>query len=298
MIQNNLSPLPWYDDISRQNHRKSYVQKVYPLITPMGYILPFHLSRKTRAAEISYVRLWQLDGTYTDITQAMKDSGLRVEKYEAQGFDVIYYTGKVPASASFKQGSFYLSMSDGTETWYSEVFNITPFYDDALTVEWWDDEPLLYTGSLIPYGQYRNKIYLCAELSRPEYEYEESGETRDGFFFPDKIVSEKIYKFVVPAPEFLCDAMRTIKLSDHIIIKSKGGEYNCDTFLMTPKWNDNADLASVECEFKVDTVIKKIGLSAAMNRLGGSFDKSYSTDFDIENKQYGNIRTTKKCYQG
>ena len=54
--------------------------------------------------------------------------------------------------------------------------------------------------------------------------------------------------------------MRFIRMSDHIrIVDGYGREYLPDTFLITPKWEVQGDLASVEIEFQTATVAKKIG---------------------------------------
>ena len=76
----------------------------------------------------------------------------------------------------------------------------------------------------------------------------------------DTIVSEKKYKFTFLASEYLCDVMRFIRMSDVIKITDKYGRvYLCDTFLMTPKWETQGNLASVEVEFQTNTVAKRIG---------------------------------------
>ena len=44
LVNNNLSPLPFYDDISMQNHRKDYAfGNIYPLITYKNMLLPFQV---------------------------------------------------------------------------------------------------------------------------------------------------------------------------------------------------------------------------------------------------------------
>ena len=41
-INNNISPLPFYDDISLQNHRKDYTfGQIYPLVVYRNMLLPF-----------------------------------------------------------------------------------------------------------------------------------------------------------------------------------------------------------------------------------------------------------------
>ena len=60
--------------------------------------------------------------------------------------------------------------------------------------------------------------------------------------------------------------MRFIRMADSIVITDKYGRtYNCDTFLMTPKWETQGNLASVEVEFQTNTVAKRIGRAYTSN---------------------------------
>jgi hypothetical protein len=72
--------------------------------------------------------------------------------------------------------------------------------------------------------------------------------------------------------------MRLIRLSDHISIRDSFGRlYKCDTFLFTPKWETQGDLASVEIEFQTNTVIKKLG-----SVFRGDFNNDFNNDFNIK----------------
>jgi hypothetical protein len=101
---------------------------------------------------------------------------------------------------------------------------------------------------------------LNTQLGKPEYGFEEEGEKRDGLFFPSKMISEKTYKFSFLANEPLCDVMRLARMADHVKVTDRyGGVYVCDTFLMTPKWETQGNVASVEVEFQTNLVAKRIG---------------------------------------
>jgi hypothetical protein len=58
--------------------------------------------------------------------------------------------------------------------------------------------------------------------------------------------------------------------------------YKCDTFLITPKWLTQGDLASVECEFETNTVAKKVGISANAEDIGGDYNVDYNNDYNNE----------------
>lgn len=281
---NNLSVLPWYDSIERQNHRKDYAfGNIYQLITPDRKLLPFQIVRPTRENQITKVLLRKVNGQqFADITAPLKETGLKIKQYSDDGYDIIMYPGNLPMSLMTPEGAYYAEMTDGVQTWYSEVFTVFRTVERYMMIEWWDDEPLYYSGGHIEYDgeKYKNRLYLNAQLARPEYDFTEEGENRDGYFYPEKQVSEKVFKFTFIAPEYLCDAMRIIRMSDHVEITNKGQRYVADSFLITPKWQDQGDLAAVDAEFETDTVIKKLGRSMTRKNLG-SFNADYNADFDV-----------------
>jgi len=171
-----------------------------------------------------------------------------------------------------------LNYANGTT--YSEVFTIVRSVDDFLKIEYSDLESLEIPGGLVDYStNFKFNLYLKTQLGRPEYPIEEQVENRDGYTFIEKQVSEKTFKFNFLAPEYLLDAMRLIRMSDNVVITSKGETYDVDTFLITPKWEDGGYLASVEAEFQCDTVIKKIG--RGYTPLGGDFNIDYNNDHNI-----------------
>lgn len=285
MIQNNnFSVLPWYTSIDEQNHRKSYAYgNVYPLITPPNKLLPFQIMRKTELNLIQSVLLFKNDGSlFADITQYMDETGLQVVKFLPMGYDVIVYPGNLPMPINTPPGMYYAVITDGVNTWYSEIFTIVLNVSGFLKIEWYDLENSVFDAGQIVYKNpnFKNVLYLNTELGKPEYVFEEDGETRDGYFFPEKQISEKTYKCVALAPEYLCDVMRFIRMTDIVIVTDKYGRvYNVDTFLITPKWETQGDIASVEIEFQTDTVVKKIGRGVIVQN-NGDFNNDFNNDFN------------------
>lgn len=221
--------------------------------------------------------------TIANITAQMKETGLTVKRFSANGYDLIIYPGTLPMAINTPEGLYYAEISDGAQRWYSEVFNIVRTVNDYMSIEWWDEEPLYYSGGHIEYSgeTFKNRVYLPTQVGKPEYDFQEEGEKRDGYFFPEKQTSEKIYKFSFVAPEYLCDAMRIIRMSDHVKITSRGETYSADSFLITPKWQEQGDLAVVEAEFETDTVIKKIGRGVHITNIG-EFNSDFNNDFNNE----------------
>ncbi len=278
---NNFSVLPWYTDIREQNHRRSYAYgSVYPLYTMVNTLLPFQIIRTKRNNAISAVKLYTVDGLFVaDITGTTKETGLQIVSFES--YDVIVYTGLLPMATNIGQGQYYVTLTDGVETWFSEVFTYVNDLSGYLKVEWYDKENLYFDSGMIVYQKptFRNRLYFATELGKPDYTFEEEGETRNGYFFPEKQLSEKTYKCTILAPEYLCDVMRFIRMADYVTVTDKyGRKYDCDTFLITPKWQTQGDLASVEIEFETDTVVKKIGRGYYLEDKG-DFNDDYSADY-------------------
>lgn len=86
-------------------------------------------------------------------------------------------------------------------------------------------------------------------------------EKRDGYEYPTKQISSKTYRFSFFATEFLLDALRFIRMADHIVITNDEKTYNASAFLITPEWEKEGDVAGVDAQFQTDTVAKKIGLA-------------------------------------
>lgn len=281
---NNLSVLPFYTDIEQQNHRKSYAfGAIYPLFAPANILLPFQIMRPTRTNAISQVQLYDKDGVYKgDLTQYMKDVGLQIVRFQSLGYDVIVFPAILPMPTNMFDDIYYLTISDGVQKWYSEMFTVVQDMTPYLKIEWWDIDNFVFDAGQIIYQNpaFKNRLYFCSELGKPEYTFDEEAEKRDGYVFPIKQVSDKTYKCTILAPEYLCDVMRFIRMADYVKITDKyGREYYPDTFLITPKWQTQGDLASVEIEFTTNTVAKKLGL-AYLRPVGGDFNNDYNVDFN------------------
>lgn len=275
---NNFSVLPFYSSVAEQNHRLPYAYgAVYPLYCDDTRILPFQIIRPTRQNTITSVILFDKDGTQVrDLTSDMSFDIVALEDY-----DVIVYTAQFGYAQELPIGQYYISVSDGAQTWYSDIFTIVSDITPYVKLEWYDEENFVMDAGTIVYNNPRfiNRLYLNTEIGKPDYQFEEEGEQRDGYFFPEKQLSEKTYRFTILAPEYLCDVMRFIRMADHIQITADGYTYNADTFLITPKWQTQGDLASVEVEFESNTVAKKLG-DARVRRTIGDFNDDYNDDYD------------------
>ena len=283
---NNTSVIPFVDALEQQNHRRSYAYgAIYPIYVPQGVFVPFQICRATRANAISYVRLFKADGTQVaTITQQMNDAGLLIKRYQTYGYDTIIFPAIVPMQVMNEIGQYYISISDGVQVWYSDIFTVVNKIDDYLKIDWYCEEDMYYRGGVITYTEpkFINTLYLEAQLGKPEYPFTEESEERDGLLFPVKQYTEKTYKFSCLASEAMCDVMRLIRMADYIrVTDGYGNEYQADQFLFTPTWQTQGDLASVECEFQTATIFKNIGRGVKVLAANGDFNIDFNNDYLI-----------------
>jgi len=279
---NNLNPLPWYTELADQNHQKAWAYgRVYPLLCQTRLILPFQLVR-AHAAEtpISSFKLINHEtGDEYDITTEIKAANLIIKEFT--DYDLIINYGKflLPETFSFK-GLFYCQMTDGVNTWYSEVFNFIVDISTFVKIVWYNRNDVFeYNGGHIDYNDgYQNFLYINTDIGKPDYPFEEEVQERDGFTFPEKQWSEKVFRFDYIAPEYMLDAMRIIRMHDYIWIQQGNKQWDVEQFLIDPEWEEQGDLAAVEAEFHVDSVMKKIGKGLAVLEEG-DFNSDFNNDY-------------------
>lgn len=267
IIGNNISPLPFYSSQAEWNHRKEYAfGQIYPLIASMDTFLPFQIIVRGINAKISNVGIADyIKGPIRQIGQEMNSAGLTITEYPDAGISVVSFPGNDTDLAGYlSEGPHYLfisvSTSVGRYTYYSEVFTLRKNVSDYLKIEYSNSYDLEMKGGPIQFADgFKFVCYLDTQIGKPEYVFEEEATERMGYTFVESQVSKKIYKFTFLAPEYLCDALRIVRLCDTKRITSKGRTYDLTTFSMEPEWEEQGDLAAVECEFETDTVIANIG---------------------------------------
>ena len=279
-INNNISPFPFYDDISRQNHRKDYAfGQIYPLVIYKNMLLPFQFCVSS-GSSISQAILYTAEGKQVaNILPELKENGLTLKSYS--GFKLVKYPGTLPVNSIKHEGQYYIWLRlNGGPVLYSEIFTVYNRVDDYLELEYRNSYNFELKNGMIDFSDsFKFKCYLPTQIGKPEYDFEEEATERMGYTFIESQVSKKLYKFTFLAPEYLCDALRLVRLCNDKQITSKGQVYDLTTFNMKPEWEEQGDLAAGECEFETDTVISNIG-GYEPELLGGDFNNDYNTDFD------------------
>lgn len=279
LVNNNISPLPFYDSIALQNHRKDYAfGQIYQLITHKNMLLPFQVVLSS-GTSVSWVRLYNFNtGKYIYITNSMKENGLTIKSFT--GFKLLKYPGTLPIVEIKYEGLYYLAIYiSGLGTIYSDLFTVTNRVSDYLLIEYSNSYNFELKNGIVDFSDnFAFKCYLNTQVGKPEYDFEEEATERMGYTFIESQVSKKIYKFTFIAPEYLCDALRIVRLCENKQITSKSQVYDLTTFNMEPEWEDQGDLASVECEFETDTVIANIG-GYTPELTGGDFNGDFNNDY-------------------
>lgn len=285
---NNLSVLPWYTSIDQQNARKWWIyDRVYPLFTPAGFVLPFQILLPYRAnPSMSACVLYDANtGAVVDSAVATKlnDTGFTFKQFSTLGYTVAVYPGQLPAFTALNNGQYYMRITINGTYYYSEIFTVVNDIQPYLKIEWWDVADFVMDAGVIVYTSpaFKNVLYLHSDIAKPDYIFEEEVDNRDGYMYPIKLISEKRYRFNFFASEYLLDVLRLVRLADYVQISKNGQVFSVDSFLITPEWQDNGDVAVVEAEFDVATVAKKIGLGY-IKAQRGAFDDSFDNSFDNE----------------
>ena len=212
-INNNFTPLAWHKgDIELQSNRATYAfGHIVPLLASSTTFIPFQIIAATGLINQSTcdVRLRKVDGT--DAIGSNIRSRFGLVKVARTNYDVIIYNGTNLGTA-LPIGQYYLTITSGQNTWYSDVVTIVSDTTKMTKITWWD-EPALQSGvGVTEFGagcivykypvsgstvQYKNYMYFLEELGMPEYTVEEEGEQRDGLFYSSKILSGKKYKIQI-----------------------------------------------------------------------------------------------------
>lgn len=277
-INNNFTPLAWHQgDIELQSNRASYAfGHIVPLIAHSQTLLPFQIITETGAVDINnyVVRLYTPDGVLVrTVAMTLTKVHIVVRPADQQqgideiGYDVLIYNGD-SLNDALPMGQYYLTLTSGQNTWYSDVMTIVSNTLTMTRIEWWDEADMVFPAGRIVYRyasggqtvQYKNRMYFLEEIGMPEYSVEEEGDTRDGLFYASKVLSGKKYKMqVAQLSEAMCDALRFVHLADNVTVRDGYGRmYYCDSVLVTPEWQTGA-VASASVEITTDTFVKQVG---------------------------------------
>lgn len=275
----NSGVLPFLPAVKWFHHRREFsFGNVFPLVAPLGRIPPFQFSRALDETGIGNITLIRYaDGQEYSVQVAMLLTGLTGATYPTSGNEIGYehtlYPGSVALPVSgLTEGIHYLRFEDSMgEFFLSELFTWTQGLEnrrDYVKVEWWHNEAVTFSGGRIQYDfPYKNWVWLHTDIGKPDYQVTERVVNRDGIDFPLQTISYKVHKFQFHATEYLLDSMYLIRAHDHKEVTHMGnvigaGDFDkIFSFLLTPEWREQGNVASVEVEFRSNRVVVVNGRS-------------------------------------
>lgn len=263
-VHNNFSPLAFRKKESKATYEKWYAfGKNYAIPASANTLTPFQFTE---------LNIPVFDPDTIEVEAVNEETGEPTKTGVYVSFDVMPEHGGVlyvsPGKNSFRealpQGTYRARFSIGDEVYISTPFCVIPGIETSskyLLIEYWNDEKIAYPGGFITTGannDFRYKMYVPATICKPKYEFEEELTKRAGYKFLELQTSTKVYAFTFVAPEFICDAMRLIRLSDYIRISHDGEYYNALNFEFDVDWQEQLYLAAVDCQFETDSIIQKL----------------------------------------
>lgn len=290
IVLENHSPLPFYGSIEEQNHNKDYAfGSVYSLITHANMLMPFQVILDYNLfPDVDEVYLHNVEtGEKIFILNEMNEAGLTYKNYTnnrtGSSFTIVKYPAILPITPIKQEGQYYLEIIGGAGySIYSDIFCVNNNVDNCLLLRYNNSYDLATAKGMIDFSDnFEFRVLLNTQIGKPEYKFEEEATERMGYSFMESQVSKKIFKFTCIAPEYLCDALRIVRLCSSKTVQSKGRAYSLSSFSIDVTWETQGDLASIECEFETDTVIANIGGYKA-KELGGDYSEMhYSNDYSI-----------------
>lgn len=265
MNRNNHQILPFYNSLDEQERNRSYVFGDYLLIGDVRRLLPFQIRTNLSVSQLEAL-LIDKAGNTIDISGYLNADSNLIKTSEGYSY-IVWHEYLLPET--IPEGLYYMQVTvieitgedSVSETFYSDYLRLVrnPM-DKYIRIDYWQDDDFDVNGNKILYGDgYRSALYVDAEIGKPEYPFEEIVTKRDGYEFVEKQISEKIYRFTFLAPEYLCDALRIVRMHDFVSIRYKQWKWDVNKILFTPKWQEEGDLAQMDVEFHTDTIIKKTG---------------------------------------
>lgn len=257
MTQSNTNIWAWHDSLGKQDFRKSWANGVkWPISCHYDVLLPFQVVRtpSTGDAITEFKLVNNLTGAETDIKNNMIAGGLEVVSFT--DYDLIIYPAIINLGMEQPIGEYYARMSDGTNTWYSEVITLCSDVSGLLKIEYYHGEDFSYPNGHIRYTfPYKTYCYLHTQIALPEYKYSEKVVERDGYVFPLQQTSWKEHNFKVLGTEPLFDALRFARLHDFLEINHNGYTYSVDEMRLEVEWTQQANIGVGSFEIKTDTVV-------------------------------------------
>ena len=255
MIQNSLTPLPFYSSAPTKDERR----QVCPIYSPCNTFIPFQLRTSSTVASAITAELYDDSNTRVMMLPTLP-SYLKTVVDSVDGKVVILFNG-VDLGLNLTVGVRYLKITMGGVSYYSDLITVVNDIDSFLKLEWSSATNLVTPKGTIfsDTGSYKNIVYLQTSVSKPDYEFSETASKREGYYFIEKQTSHKVFNFVATAAEETCDAINFARLADFVKVTSNGKTYTINDLQVDVEWQEQGYVASITCRFYTNTLAKRIG---------------------------------------
>lgn len=262
---NNFSPLAFREKSMKATYKKWYAYgKEFALPFSTTELPPF---------QFTVANLPTFDPATVEVFLVNEATGVRgatgikikVDAMDGHGSVLYVSPGSNVYAKSIEPGVYRAEFAiPGGETYVSTPICVTEGIEtntNFVKLEYWNDEKLAYPNGFVTTGtdnDFKFQMYIPTTFFKPKYEFEEEITKRAGYKFLELQTCNKVFGFNFLAPEYICDALRLVRLSDYIRFTHDGEYYNALNFEYNPDWQDNGYLAAIECQFETDTIIQKL----------------------------------------
>lgn len=262
---NNFSPLAFREKSQKATYKKWYAYgKEFALPFSTTELPPF---------QFTVVNLPSFEPATVEVFLVNEATGTRgatgiypkVDTMDEHNAVLYVSPGSNVYAKSIEPGVYRAEFTiPGGETYVSTPICVTEGIEtntNFVKLEYWNDEKLAYPNGFITTGtnnDFKFQMYIPTTFFKPKYEFEEEITKRAGYKFLELQTCNKVFGFNFLAPEYICDALRLVRLSDYIRFTHDGEYYNALNFEYNPDWQDNGYLAAIECQFETDTIIQKL----------------------------------------
>ena len=262
---NNFSPLAFRDKSQKATYKKWYAYG-------REFALPFSTT-ELPPFQFTVANLPSFDPTTVEVflvdeaTGVRSGTGIKIKVDTMDEHNSVLYVspGSNVYAKSMEPGVYRaeFAIPEG-ETYVSTPICVTEGIEtntNFVKLEYWNDEKLAYPNGFVTTGtdnDFKFQMYIPTTFFKPKYEFEEEITKRAGYKFLELQTCNKVFGFNFLAPEYICDALRLVRLSDYIRFSHDGEYYNALNFEYSPDWQDNGYLAAIECQFETDTIIQKL----------------------------------------
>lgn len=231
----NTSVLPLYPSKDYQYHMKEYSDgKTYPVLCPIGHLPTFQwiLPSGFNIDSITLNLVSYYDGSTSDIFAQVDANGLTIENHT--DYYIIKYDANTALTGAFENEQFYLILSDGVLTYYSDVFQMFDRIDSCICIEWYNPNGLKThpTGeSHISYRDgFKNRFYIEWIMVDNNRSYQNEAVQRLGLnsFLSKFMRGEKSFKTL--SHSSIMECLHTIQLHENIYLTYDNIRYKCLEF--------------------------------------------------------------------